>query len=261
MKLDNNLVDVDHYIASIKKDIESNKNPNYFGYVDVIRSLYDALGEKSKKIFLLRDSFEERYIEVLRKKGNLRVFLEGELDFIEIQGKKVNKEIQEGYLKKAKKVSEESQSYKVRYRRHPAVHEDAALEIASLVGGVYDFLTDFWENILHSFRGTSASFRLMDLERSIDDIYNKDEKMLPKAVFRYDEALRGGEALAPERLKASQIIFRVYGFWLAQLFQLLKRSCEENTSLLEGRDMVRVEEALARLKNIIDDFRLDPFGR
>jgi len=121
--------------------------------VNKLKIRYEEFCTKFKKSRTLIDAFEDRYINALRSKTNMAVFIMAEIEAIEelfknetVKQKNANELIETPPVKKttvADRIYQQNRDRYLRYQPFP-LPKDADDELEHLLGAVRSFLKDYW---------------------------------------------------------------------------------------------------------------------
>jgi len=224
-----------------------------------LKSLYIKYGQKyGTSVFNLR-AFEKRYIDALRKKVDINVFISAELSvFQELKNRFENPAVDEdkpSYSEIANKIIE-GNLQRIRKYREVQFHPDAEEEPVRLLGAVTDFYYNNWvitERYLRSL-GIKRILELLDkLERGFYYFVVPVRGSYSKAVEDYMAVLLRKDW--KENEKAAVRFIRYGGILLNDCLRVINDGInfteKENPELLNNLEKCREE-----LNSIVQDFRL-----
>jgi hypothetical protein len=132
-----------------------------------IRSKYDKLVREYKKSRVLGDAFEDRYLNVLRKKNDVSVFLLAEIEAVEVLLQKEELKSKEVKIEKiekkeekesfADKVFEENRKKIIKYPRIE-LGTDADEEVERLLGAVRLLINDYYPAVNYIYKERRHTF-------------------------------------------------------------------------------------------------------
>ena len=240
--------------------------------VDKIRKRYGDYMVQFMKDRSVLDSFEERYIQAMRARLDLALFLHAEKSVAEElcknEQERINAEQQRAL--QAKKQKEESKSYadrileenKRRIAKYPPlqIHPDASEEVERLFGCLYTLEREYWPDIekyMRSAYTTSVLSPRMRLEQRILALCTPAVDGLPPRLSRYrslfDWVPRNGFEIEKEGKKC----LLDAAFFLHDLLDVLKEMKESGN--LEPREQKNVDNLLGYVHTLLEDFRLKDF--
>jgi len=121
--------------------------------IEKLRRQYDEYAERYGKKYFNRDAFEKRYLQALKDKVSLQVFVFAEVMAFEDMKKKFEQEKEEERIRREKpftrKVERLIQEMENRYKKYPRLfeHTDISDEAQYLCGAIEEFYNNYWLNL------------------------------------------------------------------------------------------------------------------
>lgn len=150
-----------------------------------IRAKYDQIIKDFKKSPLLRENFEDRYINAVRNRQNISAFILGEIEAVEqLSKREAEKAAQQQAARKESAKSNSSSPIDqksiaqqifeeniLRIQKYPAVDmgEDAAEDISRLMGAVRILMNDYYPALNVVFRDAGHSI----YAEKVSSFYNR----------------------------------------------------------------------------------------
>jgi hypothetical protein len=237
--------------------------------VEKIRRKYDEYVDKYFKHSSLRKAFEERYLKALRAKVDVSSFLLAEISAIQELIAREEERIRLGPARPAEKepsfadkVLEENRA-RISGYREVAFHPDAGEEVRRLVGALTDLATERWQDLAGALVDTMyamSSSEMLALDSRLRSLASPGGVETPQALSRLVAELKKfpRSHTAIDREEKEYILEAA--FFLHDVSMVLKRVVEVHTGIGAARRKI-VEEAIARVWNIISDFRLKDLKR
>lgn len=240
--------------------------------LEEIRGLYNQYLIEFGKTPKVRDAFEDRYLEALRSRKNLKVFYEVEKAFIQERIQAAGEEKQNQWNERVEEIkhgNEESYGDKMirqleeRMQKYPRVevHPHAMEDIEYLLGAIQLLFDTHWLALAKVIRSRSdyvlkQSYRDLDEKMYRLTASNKD---VPDLIRDYQLLLARG-ATSRELNKGVRSFFLEAGRFLHELEDLIgelldkaeDRESQENETVLSIRDFTA---------EVIKSFRLKDIGR
>lgn len=121
-----------------------------FSIIEKLRHQYDEYAEKYGKKYFNRDAFERRYLQALKDRVNLQVFVFAEVMAFEDMKKNIEQKQEEARIRREKpftqKVERLIQAMEDRYKRYPRLfgYTDISDEAQYLSGAIEEFYNNYW---------------------------------------------------------------------------------------------------------------------
>ncbi|MBN1685892.1 MAG: hypothetical protein JW852_04510 [Spirochaetales bacterium] len=237
--------------------------------VDKIRKRYGDYMVQFMKERSALDSFEERYIQAMRARLELALFLHAEMTAVEELIKKEQDRInaEEQKALRAKVQKEESKSYadrileenRRRIVKYPPlqIHADASEEVERLFGCLITLERQYWPDVEKYMRSAYTASVLsprMRLEQRIIGLCRPTADGLPPRLSRYrslfDWVPRNGLEIEKEGKKC----LLEAAFFLHDLSDVLKEMKESGN--LQSYEQKNVDNLLGYVHTLLEDFRL-----
>jgi hypothetical protein len=139
-------------------------NEELMKVVDKIKTKYNSLIDDFKMSRSLLSSFEDRYMEALKKSKDLSVFLLAEIEAVEEFYNKEKERREEARKKRLNKNQEtfadkvfDANRKKIEKYQKAVLSFDADEEIARLIGAIRQFLNNYWPALTHIYKGEANS--------------------------------------------------------------------------------------------------------
>ena len=237
--------------------------------VDKIRKRYGNYMVQFLKGRTALDSFEDRYIQAMRARLDLALFLHAEMTVVEELIKNEQERIDAAQQKerRVKKRQEENQSYADRviaeHRRRIAkypplpIHTEASEEIERLFGCLCTLEREFWHDVetyMRSAYTTSVLSPRMRLEQGIIGMCRPSVEGLPSRLSRYRSLLGWTPRNWREIEKEEKKCLLEAAFFLHDLSDVLVEM--KKSGNLANHEQNNVDNLLAYVHSLLDDFRL-----
>jgi hypothetical protein len=237
--------------------------------VDKIRVRHKDYIEKYLKGRHTLDTFEDRYIEAMRARLDMAIFLHAEMtaieDLIKAEQQRIEKEQQRA--EQVKKHQTESLSFadkiiaehRERIAKYPPIqiHAEASDELERLYGCLSTIEREIWPGVEKLMRAAYTSIvtsprarleeRIITLSRPVDG-------NLSPRLSRYQILLSRIPASVREIEKEEKSCLLDAAFFLHDLSEVLDEM--KKSPNLDGGDKEDVDKMLGYVHNLIDDFRL-----
>ncbi len=240
--------------------------------VDKIRKRYGDYMVQFLKERSALDAFEERYIQAMRARLDLALFLHVEMTVIEELLKKEQDHINTEQEKVLQKKNQQAQSRSLvdqvleenrrRIAKYPPrhIHDDASEEIERLYGCLNTFERELWPDVEVYMRAAYTSSLLsprMRLEAKIIALCRPGSGGLPPRLSRYrtlfDWVPRNTREIETEGKKCMLDA----AFFLHDLSDVIMEM--KKSGNLEPYELENVDKLLGYVHTLLDDFRLKDF--
>jgi len=218
------------------------------------------------------DSFEVRYIQAMRARLDLALFLHAEMTVVEelIKNEQdhINAEQQKTLRIKqereqsqnlADRVLEENRRRIAKYPPMP-IHPEASDEIERLFGCLNTFEREFWpdvEKYMRSAYTTSVLSPRMRLEEKIIALCRPAAAGLPPRLSRYRTLFDWVPRNSLEIEKEGKKCILDAAFFLHDLVDVMSEM--KKSGNLQGFELENVDKLLGYVHTLLDDFRLKDF--
>ena len=218
------------------------------------------------------DAFEERYIQSMRARLELALFLHAEMTAVEELIKKeqdqINAEQQKSLEKKKQKEQSRSLADRVleenrrRIAKYPPmpIHGDASEEIERFFGCLNTFEREFWPEIERYMRSAYTSSVLsprMRLEEKIIALCRPAAGGLPPRLSRYRTLFDWVPRNTLEIEKEGKKCLLDAAFLLHDLSDVIMEM--KKSGNLKSFELENVDKLLGYVHTLLDDFRLKDF--
>jgi hypothetical protein len=186
--------------------------------INKIRSEYNFYSKENPSIFKLI-TFEERYTQILKSKGNLSLFIRDELIFLE-QLKKKHKEILD---KKSASKGEtfnkilEEQEQKISKYKRVDFHPDARNELKYFLGAMQDFVDSELILIQQIYRGTYEFNTIQEIILQLERVGLSKRGLLPIRFIEHLKLLTDSKPSITKIEQDAQQIIKEGCFGIAKL--------------------------------------------
>jgi hypothetical protein len=217
-------------------------------------------------------AFEDRYIEAMRARLDLALFLHAEMTAVEELIKKeqdrINAEQQKALRAKKRKEQSKSLADRVleenrrRIEKYPPmhIHPEASDEIERLFGCLSTLERQFWPDMQKSMRSAYSSSMLsprMRLEEKIIALCRSAAGGLPPRLSRYRALFDYSPRDFLEIEKEGKKCLLEAAFFLHDMNDVLVEM--KKTGNLQNIELVNMEKFIGYVHNLLDDFRLKDF--
>ena len=211
------------------------------------------------------NAFEKRYINALKNKTDINVFLHAEISvFEELKQRttKSNQKISENkgsdtsYSKIADRIIEENLS-KIKKYRYIDIHPDAEDEVKYLYGAVFDFYYNTWTlsaEIMRKIANSTFDRQLEKLEHDFSYYIIPIKGAYSRAIDDYLFVLSRKNPIDNE--KAAVNFIKYGGILLNNCERLMNEAYNILMSSNDESDANRMKYLLEVTRKIINDFRL-----
>ncbi len=238
--------------------------------VDKVRQKYNDYVIQYMKPFSALQGFEDRYLQALRNRINMEVFLHVEISVLgelvrreedELRNKQAERTRRAGKTKRggddfADRVLKE---LKKKIEKYPSIqlHKDASFEMQKLCGFMSWFYHEYFFTVENIVRGLSVSrtvHGLSGVAPALTDFYNVGEHRDPRAFSRYinflSDPIRDYNAIDREEkrilVECAKILHSIHDAVRAAM----------DTGNIPEEEGKTVEKILDVVHNGIEDFRL-----
>lgn len=260
-----------------------------------IRTKYDDLILKFKKGPSLRDAFEQRYIQSLKKRVNISIFLIAEIEAVNEMYEKAEKQYEEEiYKRKLQKKEVRSFADQIfdennkKIDKYPSmtIHKDADIQIVKLFGAIRDWINRYWSIALFLFSDNnqeSISQKIKEYDNKLFELFDyKGNVPLGKNyVSQLEKVNKDNKRIDFEY----QYILKESGFLLNEILAFLSLIIDEPTVLSNYNKKLVIQpgdisnffydlsifknftrfqtliEVQKTLKYVIEDFRIKDFKK
>jgi len=242
--------------------------------VDKIRQRYKDYMVQFMKDRSALDSFEQRYIEAMRARLDLALFLHAEKTVVEVliqrEQDRLNAEQQKAIQEKKQKQESKSfadrvlAEHKRKISKYPPlpVHPDASEELERLYGCLQTLEREYWPELEKYMRSAYTSSMLsprMRLEERILALCRPAGGDLPPRLSRYKSLFEWIPRNGREIEKEGKKCLVEAAFFLHDLEDVLSEMKKSgNLSKDEARDL---DNLLEYVNNLLSDFRLKDFRK
>ena len=218
------------------------------------------------------DSFEVRYIQAMRARLDLALFLHAEMTVVEelIKNEQDHINAEQQKTLRIKQEREQSQNLadrvleenRRRIAKYPPmqIHPEASDEIERLFGCLNTFEREFWpdvEKYMRSAYTTSVLSPRMRLEEKIIALCRPAAAGLPPRLSRYRTLFDWVPRNALEIEKEGKKCILDAAFFLHDLVDVMSEM--KKSGNLQGFERENVDKLLGYVHTLLDDFRLKDF--
>lgn len=218
------------------------------------------------------ESFEDRYIQAMRARLDLALFLHAEMTVVEelIKNEQdhINAEQQKTLRKKQEREQSQSLADRVleenrrRIAKYPPmqIHPEASEEIERLFNCLNTFEREFWpevEKYMRSAYTTSVLSPRMRLEEKIITLCRPTAAGLPPRLSRYRTLFDWVPRNALEIEKEGKKCLLDAAFFLHDLVDVITEM--KKSGNLQSFELENVDKLLGYVHTLLDDFRLKDF--
>ena len=238
--------------------------------VDKIRQKYNDYIIQYMKPLSSSQGFEDRYIEALRNRTNMEVFLHVEISVLAELVRREEDELrkkQAERTRRARKIKRGGEDFadrvlkelKKKIEKYPSIqlHQDASFEMQKLCGFLSHFYLEYFFTVENIIRGLSFSrtvHGLAGIASALADFYDAGEHKEPRAFSRYinflSDPMRDYYAIDREEkrilLESAKILHSIHDALKATL----------DAGKIPEEEGKTVEKVLNVVHNGIEDFRL-----
>jgi hypothetical protein len=218
------------------------------------------------------DAFEERYIQAMRARLELALFLHAEMTVIEELIKneqdQINAEQEKSFRQKKQKEQSQSLADRVleenrrRIAKYPPmpIHDDASEEIERLFGCLNTFEREFWPDVEKYMRAAYTSSVLsprMRLEEKIIALCRPTAGGFPPRLSRYRTLFDWVPRNSLEIEKEGKKCLLDVAFFLHDMSDVIMEM--KKSGNLQSFELENVDKLLGYVHTVLDDFRLKDF--
>ena len=240
--------------------------------VEKIRKRYGDYMVQFMKGRAALDAFEDRYIEVMRARMELALFLHAEMTAVEElitkEQDRINDEQQRSMQTKKRKEKRESladrvhKEHRKRIAKYPplAVHGDASEELERLFGCMNTIEREIWPEVEKLMRKAYTSLTMSPrsrLEERIIGLCRPAAGGIPPRLSRYQTLFSWVPRNAAEIEKEGKKCLLDAAFFLHDLDDVLKEM--KKSPNLESWDKETVDQLSLYVHTLLNDFRLKDF--
>jgi hypothetical protein len=244
--------------------------------VTKIRNEYNHYAKENPKAFKLL-SFEERYTEVLKSRGNIQKFLHEEIEFLE-KLKKIHEENKrKRELQKASTVDKILDDYESKLKHYPKIdfHPNARNDLKYFYGAMIEFVEHELVILERIFKGTPELRILQEQFIPIERVGTKYKNMPSVRISEHINTINAFRGNSTKIEQDTQVIIRDTCIAIKQLSIHLQEIIEKKKVLdspvyIDEKDSPRLKALYEGLNNfaainkiidrcnaIITDFRME----
>ena len=240
--------------------------------VEKIRKRYGDFMVQFMKDRTALDAFEDRYIEVMRARMDLALFLHAEMTVVEElitkEQDRINEEQQREMSRKKRKEKQQDfadrvlEEHKKRIAKYPPlqVHNEASEEVERLYGCLNTLEREIWPEIEKLMRKAYTSIVVSPrarLEERIIGLCRLAVGGIPPRLSRYQSLFGWSPRKVMEIDKEEKKCLLDAAFLLHDLTDVLREMKESEN--LDEADTENVEKMASYVHNVLEDFRLKDF--
>ncbi len=240
--------------------------------VEKIRKRYGDYMVQFTKDRSALDSFEERYIQAMRARLDLTLFLHAEKtvveELIEKEQKRINSEQQKTLQEQERKEKSKSFADKImaenkkRIAKYPPlqIHPEASEDVERLYGCLRTFEREYWPELEKYMRSAYTSNMLsprMQLEERVITLCRATAEGVPSRLARYKSLFDWFPRNAREIEKEGNKCILDAAFFLHTIIDVLKEM--KDSGNLSRAEIDNVDTMMGYVHTLLDDFRLKDF--